>query len=132
MKKIFSFLLTAVVSFSCMAYSTVQAENAKSVNTLNQTQSNREGPMRETQKQFDSIINNLSLLPINFVYDGVYYSGFSPFKFKQLSKTVSDENGVLKVDILLEKSQTLQILINTVLYKNYDAWEYTVHFKNPC
>ncbi len=87
--------------------------------------------MNEAKNQFNSIINNLSLLPINFVYDNVYYSGFSHLKFKQVSKTISQESGVLKVDFILEKSQTLQVFINTAFYEEYDAWEYTVHFKNP-
>lgn len=87
--------------------------------------------MSKAYEEFNKVTNNLSLLPINFVYDGVYYSGLSPLKFRRLEKKIKKEDNVLKVDFRLEKDDTLQIIVNMVFYNDYDAWEYTVHFNNP-
>ena len=87
--------------------------------------------MTKSYQEYLTLIANPENLPVNFVYDGVYYSGFSPLKFKQLKRTVTTEEGVIKTDFLLEKDDTLQVTVNTVFYEKYDAWDYTVHFTNP-
>ena len=52
------------------------------VNTMTQT---------KTEIEYAQMTNDLSSLPITFVYDDVVYKGFSPEYFKEVSKETSHE-----------------------------------------
>ena len=137
MKKLLSILLTAVLALSVTTF-TSRAKIEKgddltvSVDQTNGTNGSlTEGKMSIARKEFEHMVKNPADFPVNFVYDGVYYSGFSPFKFKEVSKVRTEEDGKISVMLLLKKDDTLNVLVNTVYYEGYEAWDYTVHFQNP-
>ena len=123
-------LLVLLLLFSFVLISCVDNGNNEN-NESSGNNSNNEVEMNEKYKNYNSIINNLSLLPVNFVYDGTYYSGLPSSKFTELERKVKNENGKTETYILLQKNDTLQVEVNTAYYHEHDAWEYTVHFRNP-
>lgn len=107
----------------------VQPQNPTNGVTVNTP--NTETTMTKAQKEYESMISNLSSFPISFVYDGVYYQGLRRDKFIEISRTKTEEDGIITTDIVLNKDKALNVLINAVYYKGYEAWDYTVYFENP-
>lgn len=86
--------------------------------------------MPKVKEAYEDMIAHPEKFPVNFVYDNVYYSGFSSKYMKELSRVSHDADGVKNVDIEFELDKTLKILLKTAYYAEYDAYDYTVYFEN--
>ena len=86
--------------------------------------------MTNVEKEYYGYINNLSTLPINFVYDNVYYSGFDSNIFKVVGKDTYVERNKEVNNITLLFKEHIRVNVETAIYKDYDAYEYKVSFKN--
>lgn len=123
MKKFNCFVLTVILMLSCFFTSgcyNSSANHDKGVNTMNQT---------KTEIEYAQMTNDLSSLPITFVYDDVVYKGFSPEYFKEVSKETSHErNGEITTVTLKKDNMTFTVIMG--FYKDYNAYDYTVYFSN--
>ena len=80
-------------------------------------------------QEYKSLTDDLSDLPINFVYGEKYFSGFPSKYFEEISRTTRNErNGVLTTIQL--QYEGILVTIETALYEKYNAYDYTVYFKN--
>jgi len=102
----------------------VDVKNATNVKILEESSS-----MSKIEVEYNDFINNLRNFPTNFVYDNHYFKGFSPQYFKVVSRNIHNErNGIITTIIL--NYEELEVKIVSGLYKDYDAYDYTVYFKN--
>ena len=80
-------------------------------------------------KEYNSFVQDLSKFPISFTYGDRSFNGFDLDYFTELSRqTFYERNGTLTV-IYLQLGQIL-VTVETCLYKDYNAYDYTVYFKN--
>lgn len=86
--------------------------------------------MTAAEKEYEALIGDLAGFPVSFVYDEVYYHGFSPDSFTVKSKTDTTEGEKRSVVFELSLERTLDVTLETAFYKDYDAYEWTVYFKN--
>lgn len=85
--------------------------------------------MSRTKNEYDRMINDLSNFPVNFVYDDHYFKGFADCFFKEVNREIkSERNGVITTITLVYKQ--LQVKVVTGFYNEYDAYDYTIYFKN--
>lgn len=99
------------------------------LNRYNESVIRMENEMSPIELEYNEMISNLSNLPINFVYDGHYFKGLNKLYFKELKRESKNErNGVITTITLVYKQ--LEVKVVTGLYKNYNAYDYTVYFKN--
>ncbi len=138
MKKFFSVLLCCIISLSLLLTSSgcnnangqeTEREGIMQFAVSSTKQNNEVEQMKKTRAEYESFVNHLENFPINFVYDDVYYSGFHPAYFEEISRTVSYERNGEKTVILL-KRELLTVTVEAVYYENYNAYDYTVHFAN--
>lgn len=87
--------------------------------------------MTQAEKEYEQMIGDLSSFPINFVYDGVYYSGFAPKNFKEEERTRTQDGAKTSVNIVLSLENRFKVKLNTAYYRGYEAYDYTVYFENP-
>ena len=88
-----------------------------------------EANMSKIEIEYNQLTEDLRNFPTNFVYGDHYFKGFSPRYFKELSRIKHQErNGVITTITL--QYDCLEVKIVTGLYKDYDAYDYTVYFKN--
>lgn len=127
MKKILSALLSFLILFTGVS---VQAESTPTSQTANgQTTQSKGENMEKTANEYYNFLNNLSLFPINFVYNDVYYHGFHPAYFTEESREVRQErNGLITVITL--SFGDLKVKIESGFYADYSAYDYTVYFTN--
>lgn len=91
----------------------------------------KEQEMTKTEAEYNQLIGNLAEFPVNFVYDDVSYRGFHPAYFTETDRTVTEDGSKKSVVIRLERDDTFAVVLETAFYRDYNAYEYTVHFKNP-
>ena len=70
-------------------------------------------------------------VPVNFVYDGVYYSGFAPKYFTEVTRSRIEIGEKICVNLVLSFDSRFEITLKTAYYRGYEAYEYTVYFENP-
>ncbi len=131
MKKIIATILSAAFAlsaFGCAANLPVSAKDNKNVGTTSSEEVMANTP--KVKQQYDDLLAHPEKFPVNFVYDNVYYSGFGSKYFKELSRERVEENGNTKVDITFSLDANVNVLLKTVYYPSYDAYDYTVYFEN--
>lgn len=77
--------------------------------------------------EFMSYINNLGKFPCSFVYNGESYQGLNKLNL------ISHENnkvGVKEQHILTFNLDTIKIIVDANYYDGYDAFDWTIYFKN--
>lgn len=128
MKKIICFLIVLlIIAMSCLTMSMVFAETVKdgasNMNNLNN---------ESVKNEYQHYTSDLGNLPITFVYADKYYKGFSSEYFGTISsKSVNERNGVLTTtELYLYEDEKFHITVETAYYKDYNAYDYTVYFKN--
>ncbi len=85
--------------------------------------------MSITKNEYEVMLNDLSKLPVNFVYNDHYFKGFDSYYFKEIKReTKNERNGVITTITLSYKE--LEVRVVTGFYEGYDAYDYTVYFKN--
>ena len=88
------------------------------------------GAASAIREEYNSLTEDLSNLPISFVYGDKYFTGFSPDYFTKVSSTsIRERNGVLTTTTLRYDSN-LMVTIKSCLYEKYNAYDYTVYFTN--
>lgn len=120
-KRILSFVLLIILCFGCM-WTSPYKKLAKLDAAIT-------GEQSMTKTEYDNFINDLENLPLNFIYDDVFYNGFHPAYFKEVSRTTINERNGEKTTIILTKG-ILQIKIIAAYYSGYNAYDYTVYFTN--
>lgn len=116
MKKIISALILLLVFSICLSSICFATEE--------------ETTMTKTEKEFFSYIENPQTLPINFVYNNLYYKGFDKAYFTEVSKTQTTEGVKTSVVIEYEFMHGIYVTLDAAVYKDYDAYEWTVYFEN--
>ncbi len=131
MNKFIATILTAALAFSALGCS-VQSPTGGSVRGGSPQVSAEDSMpnMPKVKEKFEDMLAHPEKFPVNFVYDNVYYSGFSSKYMKELSRVRNDEDGMTSVDIEFELDKTMKVLLKTVYYAEYDAYDYTVYFEN--
>ena len=82
-----------------------------------------------TRKEYHSFIDDLSKLPISFRYGVKKYSGLGGFK--EISrKTIADDKKEGTEIVLVHCDNKLQVTVDSAYYPDYNAYEWTVYFKN--
>ena len=84
---------------------------------------------KEVIRTFDKIVNDLSLLPVSFRYDGKNYKGFGN-QFDEISRNTVQDGAKITTSICLEYRKELQVDVILAIYPDYSAYEWTVYFKN--
>lgn len=122
-KKFFAFIVAVFLVFSII----ISNREIKTNPVIAVTEDNA----LKTEQEFNEFIDDLSSFPVSFVYDDVYYKGFRPKYFKLKSKNVkeSEDKDTVNVTIILTIAQ-LEIRITANLYRSYNAYDYTVYFRN--
>ncbi|MEI6579142.1 MAG: hypothetical protein WCN92_06710, partial [Eubacteriales bacterium] len=82
-----------------------------------------------TYEEYHSYIDDLSNLPVSFLYGAQKYSGLG--RFKEISRT-NDTVGKKETTeiVLLNNDKKLQVTVESAYYPDYNAYEWTVGFKN--
>ncbi len=116
-KKLISLLLSVLtvfsVTFCCVSCKDDDDANAKT----------------EIEKEYEYIFNDLSNFPISFTYGEKTFNGFSSSQFSVVSTdTKNERNGVLNIVVL--RHENILVTLKTCFYKDYNAYDYTVYFKN--
>ena len=86
--------------------------------------------MKKTEQEYYKFIKNLEKFPINFVYRDNYYSGFSSKFFNLYSQETTVEGNKVYTVTNLNFRDELSIRIESALYPEYSAYDYTVYFSN--
>ncbi|MBO7187451.1 MAG: alpha-galactosidase [Clostridia bacterium] len=119
-RKLFSITLALVMLFTAIASISVSMGN---INLI---------PVKADSaiaREYKEMTLDLENLPINFVYGDKYFSGFSPKYFVEEYRTSRPErNGVLTTIQL--RHEDIVVNIETGFYEEYNAYDYTVYFKN--
>lgn len=85
--------------------------------------------MSQVEIEYNEFIKDLSKLPFNFVYDNHYFKGFNKLFFREIKRESKNErNGVITTITLSYKE--LEVKVVSGFYKDYNAYDYTVYFKN--
>lgn len=123
------FKRTAGLSFAFLA----TLLGSISLTSCNETETEQDMPdvpeMKESKKEFDGYIQDLSTFPISFMYGDRYFKGFGP-DFEVIRNEVKTV-GIKEthyIDFALE--DTIRVYLEASYYDGYDAFDYTVKFKN--
>ena len=123
MKRIFALTLFLPI----VLFSTSGQNNILNINNATVLKENE--VMTKTEIEYNNFLENLNNFPANFVYGDHYFKGFNPKYFKEISRTkVMERNGIITTIVL--RYQQLEARIVSGLYKDYDAYDYTIYFKN--
>lgn len=132
MRRFLALLLTLTLLLSCSACA---GGNSGGANNKETTGNNSQTPpteeidtMTQAQKEFNEMISDLSKFPVNFVYDGTYYSGFG--KFAEILRETWEDGVKEGVNICVRIDDTLLARLEAVYYHEYEAYDYTVYFEN--
>ena len=79
---------------------------------------------------YKACMNNLEKFPFSFVYDGVFYKGFSSEHFAEVSREIIEENGKTTTKIAWKVDETLQVSLMCANYPSHGVTEWTVYFEN--
>lgn len=131
MKRILLLILTLLIGMSTISCSPTQPEGgSEAENTPNTTVPvTGETEMNKTEQEYNSFVNHLEAFPVNFVYGNVRYNGFHPAYFAERSRVQHEERNGVVTTVILEKD-LLEVRIEAVLYREYNAYDYTVYFTN--
>ena len=87
--------------------------------------------MKESYKEYQGYLNDLTTFPTLFVYGDVAYAGFNKNSFREISRdTVLEDNGREQTIIKFMFQNQIEVTLDTSYYHGYDAFEWTVYFKN--
>ncbi len=136
MKKIIKRILLLSLSLITLFCGCV-ADGSQSSSPQNSAGQNEENNQQGTEVmqtktalQYYGYINDLSTFPVSFIYDNTQFFGFAPDKFKEMERLSSVEGEKELNVIYLSYQNKIKITLETAFYKNYDAFEWTVYFKN--
>ena len=80
--------------------------------------------------EYEGYINNLETFPASFIYGNTGYKGFRSDLFKIISST-KEVNGVKEHHIIkMRMNDGLLVILDTTYYEGYDAFDWTIYFKN--
>lgn len=86
--------------------------------------------MTKAEKEFETMLDDLSLFPVNFVYGDAAYRGFPTEKFLQISRRRTDDGAKITAEYEFMLGSVLKIILNATYYRGYEAYDYTVYFEN--
>lgn len=119
--------VTGIMTFACGAQGNASASDKYgSVNTFRST----EVDMTKAEKEYKSMLENPETVPVNFVYNDKYYSGFSPKYFKKKSETEKAVDGGVQTTTVFSFRGELEVTLVSAVYPEYSAYDYTVYFEN--
>lgn len=80
---------------------------------------------------YNGYINNLGTFPITFKYDDKNYRGFDKdFKEEKRESFEMDNHGKATVIYLTHNPSGAEFRLETCVYKDYNAWDYTLYITN--
>ena len=121
-QKLLSLALALITAISCVVVAPFTKVSLPQSSALTEEQT-------MTKAEYDGFVKDLRNFPINFIYDDIYFSGFHPLYFKEVSRTTSSERNGELTTIVLERD-ILQVKIETAFYVDYNAYDYRVFFTN--
>ncbi len=86
--------------------------------------------MTKTEKEYKAMLDNLETVPVNFIYDDKYYSGFSSKFFKIKEQIERKVDGGTQTTTVLNFRGELDVMFVSTVYPEYSAYDYTVYFEN--
>ncbi len=119
--------LTGVMAIACGTDGNAAAKSNKISNTVN---SSSEVDMTKAEKEYRAMLDNLETVPVNFVYDDKYYSGFSSKFFKIKQQTEKAVDGGIQTTTVFNFRGELDVTLISTIYPEYSAYDYTVYFEN--
>ena len=145
MRRILALILAVVMLFSMVAcYQPTPDAGDNGGNDSsggNQTQTPPSGgdqtetpPSAETETmtqalaEYKEMITDLSKFPVNFVYNGVYHSGFDAFE--EINREAWEDGKTEGVSIWVLMDETMIARLDATYYHGYEAYDYTVYFEN--
>lgn len=90
---------------------------------------NEDKEMKKIEQEYYDFLDNPGNLPISFVYDDVYYKGLSPKYFVKKSQEEIPVDGGVK-HITTFSFDNLNVTLESAVYPDYNAYDYTVYFEN--
>ena len=108
--KLFAVLIAVITLLSCTFVSPYTRVSLPQVSALTEEQT-------MTKTEYEHFVKDLEKFPINFIYDDIYFSGFHPLYFTEISRSVKTEGNkelttiILKRDILEVKIEFASIWI---------------------
>lgn len=85
--------------------------------------------MTETEREFENFLSDKKNFPISFVYGGVYYDGLAGFRSLGRKDTIDGSKRCIELKYIHPDGK-LQLTVDAAVYPEYDAYEWTVYFKN--
>lgn len=126
-KKLTALLLTLAL---CLPFAACAADGTGGGTEDEEQNGEETREMTVAEKEFETLIGDLAEFPVSFVYDEVYYRGFSPDSFTVRRKTDTTEGEKRSVVFELSLERALDVTLETAFYRDYDAYEWTVYFRN--
>ena len=88
-------------------------------------------PTGTASEKFAAWMNDLSTLPVSFMYDDVKYFGLGGDDFTEVSRQTKDTDKAKQTIVTVKhKASGVDITLNAVLYPDYDAYEWVLYFTN--
>ncbi len=87
------------------------------------------GNMTETEREFERMLTDKKDFPVSFVYGGVFYDGFGGFRDKGRTDKTEGEKHSIEIKYVHPDGK-LEVTVDAAVYPKYDAYEWTVYFKN--
>ncbi|MGI6530332.1 MAG: alpha-galactosidase [Clostridia bacterium] len=85
----------------------------------------------ETMTEYNNYLTNLGEFPITFKYDGKSYRGFKEdFSEVKRDRYDKDSNGKVTVVYMTHEPSGAEFRLETCVYKDYNAWDYTLYITN--
>lgn len=90
---------------------------------------------QKTLNRYIAMIEDLSTLPVSFIYDGIEFRGLDTgkngaFKEKSRRTTLSEDGRKVSTAIDLSFRDSIAVTLETAIYPDYCAYEWTVWFEN--
>lgn len=120
--------ITGIMTFACGSGDLTAVE--KKAQKEKPVYRSLEVDMTKAEKEYETMLKNPESIPINFVYNDKYYSGFSSKYFKKKTQTEQAVDGGTQTTTVFSFRGELDVTLVSAVYPEYSAYDYTVYFEN--
>lgn len=88
---------------------------------------------KKTTDKYEGYLENLSTLPVSFVYDGTPYNGIETGEsgpFKEKSRKTTAQGSKVSTVVNLEFKDDIAVTLEMAIYPDYCAYEWVLYFEN--
>lgn len=122
-----SLALSAVLCMTGCASGVGSTQNGKQNSST--TYITESEDMTDCEREFERFLADKKNFPVSFVYGGVYYDGLSGFR--TLVRKDTEDGAKRSIELkYAHPDGKLQLTVDAAVYPEYDAYEWTVYFKN--